>query len=302
MLIADRFTYIHEPKTGGTFVTYVLTQLHGGLTDLRPSRFVHDAFRQRFPTASFYFERLAAPAPLTKVEPAKYGGLYNWNDHGTCSEIPRMYRSRRILATVRNPFQTYVSGYLFGWWKRPEFLSLYHRKVNDFPNRYPTFPDLSFREYLELLHAAWTLRASGDFYEESGPGFQTERFIRFYFRIPWVLRGTKYGISPVVRKLDREYVESRSYLADMFDVHFLPTERLNHELHRFLLEMGYQPAEVEFVRSLDHVLPVGGAEIGFADRATSHDWRSFYTRELREIIRKKDQLMFALFPEFDLPA
>jgi hypothetical protein len=301
MLLANRFTYIHEPKTGGTFVTYVLTQLHGRLTDLRPSRFPHSAFRRRFPTASLYFDRLGAPAPRTKGGPAKYGSLYSWNDHGTCSEIPRMYRSRQILATVRNPFETYASEYLFGWWKRPEWLSHYNRTIRDFPRRYPSFPDLSFREYLELLHAAWTLPANRDFYEGSGSGYLTKRFIRFYFRTPWILRGTKYDVSPVIRRLDPEYVESGSYVADMFRVHFLPTSRLNQELQRFLLEMDYDPADVEFVKNLEHVLPVGGSRIGFAGRATSHDWRSFYTKDLKEIVRKRDQLIFALFPEFDVP-
>ncbi len=301
MLLADRFTYIHEPKTGGTFVTYVLSQLHGGVTNLRPSRFLSPALRHRLPTASFYLERLGAPAPRTKMGPAKYGGLYNWNDHGTCSEIPRMFRSRQVVATVRNPFQTYVSGYLFGWWKRPEFLSLYRRTIRDFPRRYPSFPDLSFREYLELMHASWTLPDNRDLYSGRGTGFQTERFIRFYFRAPWLARGTKYDISSVIRKVNSEYVKSRSYVADMFDVRFLRTDQLNEELHRFLLEMGYDRADVEFVGSLTHVVPVGGAEIGFTDRAISDDWASFYSPDLREIIRRKDDLLFSLFPEFDVP-
>jgi len=226
--------------------------------------------------------------------------LYSWNDHGTCSEIPRLFRSRQILATVRNPFQTYVSGYLFGWWKRPEFLPLYGRTIRDFPRRYPSFPDLSFREYLELLHASWTIPGNRDLYSEGGIGFQSERFIRFYFRGPWLLRGTNYDISSVVRKVDSEYLKSRSYVADMFNVRFLRTERLNEELHRLLLEIGYAPADVEFVGSLKHVVPVGGVEVGFADGATSQDWASFYSPDLREIIRTKDDLLFSLFPEFDV--
>jgi hypothetical protein len=49
------------------------------------------------------------------------------------------------------------------------------------------------------------------------------------------------------------------------------------------------------------VVPVGGADVGFADRATSHDWASFYTPALRDVVRRKDDLLFALFPEFDVP-
>jgi hypothetical protein len=299
VLLSDRFVYIHEPKTGGTFVTYALTQLHGGVTEVRPSRFAREAIRLRLPTAAFRFERRRASAP--SPGPAKYGPLYSWNDHGTCSEIPRMFRSRQILATIRNPFQTYVSGYLFGWWKRPEFISLYQRTIDDFSHRYPSFPDLSFREYLEVMHASWTVPGNRDLYSGTGIGFQSERFIRFYFRVPWLLRGTKHDISSVVRKVHGEYVRSKRYEHDMFDVRFLRTERLNEELRGFLLDTGYGAADVEFVLTLKHVVPVGGAEIGFTERATSHDWAAFYTPELREIVRKKDDLLFALFPEFDVP-
>ena len=297
VLLSDRFVYIHEPKTGGTFVTYALTQLHGGVTDVRPSRFVREATRLRLPTAAFRLERRKASAP--GAGPAKYGRLYSWNDHGTCSEIPRMFRSRQILATIRNPFQTYVSGYLFGWWKRPEYLSLYRRTIEDFQHRYPSFPDLTFTQYMELMHASWTVPGNRDLYSGKGIGFQSERFIRFYFRVPWLLRGTKRDISSVVRKVDGDYVRSRGYVADMYDVRFLRTERLNEELGGFLLEAGYDATDVEFVLTLKHVVPVGGAEIGFTERATSHDWAAFYTPELREIVRRKDDLLFSLFPEFD---
>ena len=301
MLLANRFTYIHEPKTGGSFVTYVLTQLHGHLADVRPLRFLQPTLRQRLPTVSFYLDRLGRAASPVKGESERYGTLYRWNDHGTCSEIPRPYRSRQILATVRNPFETYASEYLFGWWKRPEYLSHYHRVVKDFPRRYPSFPDLSFTQYLEMLHEAWALPGSRDFYEGGGIGYLTERFIRFYFRTPWTLRGPDSRVSSVTRRLGREYVASGDCVGDMFPVRFLSTTRLNEELQKFLLEMAYDPAEVEFVRSLEHVLPAGGAEIRFAERAASHDWPSLYTPELREIIRRKDELIFALFTEFDVP-
>jgi len=298
VLLSDRFVYIHEPKTGGTFVTYALTQLHGGVTDVRPSRFGRDPIRLRLPTAVFRYERGEAAAP--SPEPTQYGRLYSWNDHGTCSEIPRPFRSRQILATIRNPFQTYVSGYLFGWWKRPEFLPLYRRTIEDFHHRYSSFPELSFTQYMELMHASWTVSGNRGLYSGTGIGFQSERFIRFYFRVPWLLRGTRRDISSVVRKVDGEYVRSRGYLADMYDVRFLRTERLNEELRGLLLDAGYDAADVEFVLTLKHVVPVGGAEIDFTERATSHDWAAFYTPELREIVRKKDDLLFSLFPEFDV--
>jgi hypothetical protein len=278
MLLADRFVYVHEPKTGGSFVTYVMTELHGGLADVRGLRIIHPALRRRLPTASFYLDRLGSSATPPQPGGVTYGTLYRWNDHGTCREIPRTYRSRQIIATMRNPFETYVSEYLFGWWKRPEYVPHYQRHVPDFSRRYPSFPDLAFAEYLTLLHEAWALPESRDLYGPGGTGYLTERFIRFYFQAG----------------------EPRD-IGGMYPVRFLRTARLNTDLVRVLLEMDYKPADVEFVESLDHVLPVGGAEVGFADRAASHDWASLYTPELRDIIRTKDELIFDLFPEFNEP-
>jgi hypothetical protein len=278
MLLTNRFVYVHEPKTGGSFVTYVMTELHGGLTDVRGLRIINQTLRRRLPTVSFHLDRLgSSPTPPAPRE-APYGALYRWNDHGTCREIPRTYRSRQILATVRNPFETYVSEYLFGWWKRPEYLPHYRRRVPDFSRRYPTFPDLTFAGYMTLLHEAWALPESRDLYGPDGTGYLTERFIRYYFR-----------------------AGDARHTGDMYPVRFLRTARLNEDLQCFLLSTDYKPEDVEFVKSLDYVLPVGGAEIGFADRAASHDWASRYTSELREIVRKKDELIFDLFPEFDVP-
>jgi hypothetical protein len=299
VLFADRFVYIHEPKTGGTFVTYALTQLHGGLTEVRPSGYVHPAIRRRFPTASFRLERRAASASATGT---KYGPLCSWNDHGTCSEIPGPFRARQIFATMRNPLQKYVSGYLFAWWKRPEYLPLYRDAIPDFARRFSRFPDLSFQEYMELIHASWTVPGNRDLYSGTGIGFQTERFLHFYFRVPWLRRGSKHDISALVDRVDADYVKSNRYLEDMFSVRFLKTESLNEELCDFLLETGYDQADVEFVQTLRHVVPVGGADVELVDRATSHDWASFYTAELVEIVRSKDNLLFTLFPEFDVSA
>jgi len=278
MLLTNRFVYVHEPKTGGSFVTYVMTELHGVLTEVRGLRLINQTLRRRLPTASFYLDRLVSSPTPPAPRGAPYGALYRWNDHGTCREIPRTYRSRQILATVRNPFETYVSEYLFGWWKRPEYVPHYRRLVNEFSRRYRSFPDLTFAEYLNLLHEAWALPESRDLHGPDGTGYLTERFVRFYFRSG----------------------DARD-TGDMYPVRFLRTAQLNEDLVRFLLETDYGPADVDFVRSLDHVLPVGGAEIGFADRAASHDWASLYTPEVWEIVRAKDKLIFDLFPEFDVP-
>ena len=112
---------------------------------------------------------------------------------------------------------------------------------------------------MELMHASWTVPGNRDLYSGTGVGFQTERFIRFYFRVQWLLPGTKFGVSSA---LNGDYVLRRQYEDDIFDVRFLRTDRLNEELHGFLLEMGYDSVDVAFIGTLKHVVPSAAPRSG----------------------------------------
>jgi hypothetical protein len=246
---------------------------------------------------AFYPERLRAARGEDTHEPRKYGRMYNWRDHGICSEIPLGFRSRTILATARNPFQTYVSLFLFEWWKRPEYLPRYERAVPGFTRRFPTFPNLSFREYMELLHAECELPANRQLEDPNALGFLTERFVRYYFRLPRAWHRAPWDLAAVLRRIDDDYIEADRFREDMFPVRFIQTARLNDELREFLLGVGYDSEDIEFLRTLEHVLPVGGARLGFAQRSHSDDWPSYYTPELADLVRRRDRLIFTLFPE-----
>ena len=115
MIFTDRFVYVHEPKTGGTFVTSALFRLYG----LKWTRWTH--------LRDAVFREARARHP-------KYGALvHDGNKHGLCRSIPAAHKAKPVLATVRNPFDLYVSQYEFGWWKRAEFLPFY-RAVRGFEN------------------------------------------------------------------------------------------------------------------------------------------------------------------------
>lgn len=134
MIFTDRFVYVHQPKTGGTFVTSVLFRLHG----FRWTRWTHlqSAFR------------------VNLVHRGRYGTfVYNNHKHGGRGPIPAEQRHKPVLATVRNPYDLYVSQYQFGWWKRREYRRWFR-------------PDLSFEGY---VHAAA---------EAFGP--LAEQFLRFH--------------------------------------------------------------------------------------------------------------------------
>src|SRR5262245_1870540 len=135
MLFTDRYCFVHMPKTGGTFVTTVLLRVHG----IRWTWLTH----------------LASSVKRDLTYRGEYGTfIYNNKKHGTCSDIPAAHRHKQVLATVRSPYDLYVSQYEFGWWKRREMLP-YLRAVPGFARDYAHFPDLSFAEFVRLTCAAF---------------------------------------------------------------------------------------------------------------------------------------------------
>ena len=263
MILTDRFVAVHEPKTGGTFVASSLFNLYGAQWNLR--------------------NRLASAFGRNVVARGKYGSfIFTNNKHGGCNEIPEAFRDRPILASVRNPYDLYVSQYEFGWWKRREYLPWY-RRVPDFERRFPRFPDLSFAEYMELTDAAFrTLR--NDRFGGSGPGLYTEQFVKFYFQRP----------DEAYARIDDAYIAAEAYRRDLHDLRFVRTDRLNVELYEFLLGMGIEKRDAELVLGLGKILPQGKG------RAADSRWETYYTGELKRSVRERDRLVFAIFPHFDV--
>ena len=156
MVATDRFVYVHQPKTGGTFVTKVLFEL-GDVLGTRE-------LKVRSPRTAFVRAKLK---------------------HGTCRDVPRALRDRPVWTTVRNPYDQYVSEYAFGWWRRDDFRRHFRRRVRPFDKLYPDYPDLSFADFLRLYHQAFGRTARSRRFESAdGVGWLTERFVRYYARRP----------------------------------------------------------------------------------------------------------------------
>ncbi len=263
MIFTDRFVCVHEPKTGGTFVASALFRLYGAEWNLR--------------------NKLASAFGRDVVARGKYGTfVFTNHKHGGCNEIPEAWRGRPILASVRNPYDLYVSQYEFGWWKRREFLRWY-RRLPDFERRFPRFPDLSFTEYMELTGDAFrTLR--NDRFGGGGPGLYTEQFVKFYFKDP----------AEAFARIDDGYIESGAFRRDLHDLRFVRTGRLNLDLYEFLIGIGIEPDDAGFIKDLDRILPRGRG------RAADQRWEAYYTDDLKRSVRERDRLVFALFPCFDV--
>jgi hypothetical protein len=225
MIITDRIVVLNNPKTGSTFVRTVLKQLHG-----HPApgpRLLQRALRRLGLRRDTGLTELLLPVPgaVMPMPP---------NQHGGYCQIPPQHRGKEIMSVVRDPFARLLSIFRFRWWSEYPGVA-----AHVLERHFPTFPDLTLEQYLRLEEMAMDTRLNG---RASGlqVGRQTIRFIDMFFRDPPAVLG----------RLDADYLDSDQFLEDLPCIRFLSTERLNQQLHAFLLEHGYPPARLQFI--LDH--------------------------------------------------
>lgn len=268
MIFTDTFTFIHEPKTGGTFVTKALLRAHR----IKWNRLTH----------------LVVAIRKQLTYQTRYGTfIYHHNKHGTCREMPAEQQHKQVLANVRNPFDVLVSQYEFGWWRRAEFLP-YYRRVPNFERDYANFPRIDFAGYVTLVNRAF--RGDGTPRDEhEGIGYLSEQFIKYYFKNP----------AASIIQINNEYASTAhrfslsDYKTEMFDVSFIHTHRLNRDLHDFLIGKNYQVEDTDFILTSERVLPLGKG------RTANQKWERYYTAQLKEFVRERERFLFEAFPEFD---
>lgn len=257
MVITEHFVYIHLPKTGGTFVETVLSEL----LDKRNELFI-DTSRQD--------DKLS---------------LRVSNQHSPVSDIPEIDRSKKILFTVRNPYDHYVSFYEFGWWKLYPGDLFNEVRIRE---KYPHFPNINFEEWLvsnfdwRLLDSTHSESKIAKQIQESNMGPLTLDYVRFIFPCPEIVAANM--------KDNFEVVQLRKELPDIY---FLHMENLNSELFKFLLSIDYNEQNIKFILEKNKILPEG------SHPRTLQSWIDYYTPELKELVRKKERLIFEMFPEYD---
>lgn len=192
------------------------------------------------------------------------------SQHGDYRQIPEEHKHKKIVSVVRNPLQRYISEYLYGWWRtHPEGFKA------EIAAKFHKFPELSFQEYYEMV--SLSARA------ESGinVGYETIRFVKFYFSDP----------QEALLNFNNEYIEDKKYRDDLPDIIFLHQEDLNNELFDFLLSIGYSQKDIVSIKMAQRV-NVTHREY---NQLAVHD---FFSQEMKEDVREKDRLLFALFPEY----
>jgi hypothetical protein len=261
MLITDEFVMINFPKTGSSFARAVLKQIHR--YDTLPNRIRRRVGLPNKPP----LQELILPVIDRRYPPGLRG------QHGTYRQIPLEHRHKTIVSIIRNPFDRYVSLYLFGWWKR-----VLPAERSELEKAYPRFPDLTFVEYYDLANHVLRPNRLGGIQPKIELGLHTIQFIQFYFKEP----------ERVLSEIDDDYIEQERYVQDMADVIFLRQRKLNQDLYQFLLNKGYPEADIRFIREAERVNTTSGR----SDRA---NWKGFYTPALIAEVLKKDRLIFKLF-------
>jgi hypothetical protein len=253
MILTPRFVFIHWPKTGGTFVTQVIRRIHKK-------------------------DRSWMRRALGRFVGFGYTDL---NKHGGCSEMPPAAAGLPIVSTVRNPYDHLVSTFEYAWWKRFPDPWVDWEKVR---RALPTCPEFTFAEYVTFSTTMRGQLPPQPVPPEDRLGFQSETFVRLFFRDP----------AAAWPRIDDAYIAARGWEKDMHPVHFLRTERLNAELRAWLTGVGYAPERTAFLEKQDRIYPEG------SKRTKDMDWHGYYTPELKAAVRRRERLLFAVFPEYDL--
>jgi len=259
MIITEGFVYIHLPKTGGSFVENVLNRLYRD----QPGMFVDTA---------------------TSEGRAWVGS--GTDQHQTVGEIPASYRNLPVLFTVRNPFDHHVSFYEFGWWKTHPGDTFNETLIR---RALPHYPELSFTEYLEafydwqLLHPDHYPGGLEERLATAGIGPLSWEYLRFLFDDP--KRQIEVWSN---RESDTQFIPALN------QVHFLRQDRLNRDLHDFLLGMGHSRASLDFILEMPRIYPDTKAP-----RRASRDWATYYTAALLALVRRREAWLFTLLPQYD---
>lgn len=265
MLVTDRFVYIHQPKTGGTFVSAMMNRAHeasGGTVD---TIWIDPDTTATLP--------VVGPGRMLNVM------MSTRNQHGARRDIPAQYRDRPVVATVRNPYDRYVSQFEFAWWRvNPEMFG----PLAETLARYPAYPDLTFEQFIELTNTVSVpYRPEG--HPDRTPGFHTQQFVEYFAPDP----------TAAYPQLSDGTLGIGHWRAAMAGVRFLEQDRLNRALHSFLLEMGYASERVGFILGAEKILPDGS-------RLRAQHWTNYFSPALKAFVRRKEDLLFQLFPQFDV--
>lgn len=272
MIITPEFVFVHIQKTGGTFVADVLRDMLCPNQRLRILYKLRSKYGISLPFFNYRYREF-----LSKDQ----------GQHAWCNEIPKEDRRKRIVSIIRNPYEYYVSAYTFGWWKTDLKGCLENESFNYFEDKdaakqkYPNLLDADFPKFMAASweFSRWTRNTVGRHPNAKDLGMCTLRYIYFFCKDHSYVFEAAHDPELLLKRVKEKH----------YDVHFLRQERLNQDLHAFLLSVGYHSSDIAFI------LEKGAVNVSRKRR----DFWEFYDESLKKKVRKADTLLFQLFPEYD---
>lgn len=261
MLITEKFVMLNFPKTGSTFARAALMQAH------QPNKL--ERIRHRLGWGGPTLQELKmAPFRLTEAYTAWQKNRPP-SQHGVYVQVPEAHRHKAIMSVVRDPIERIVSLYEYKDWQKYPFPD------RDTVSRaFPSFPDLSFEEYLKLSDLNRHLVQPAGLQVEVGP--LTNQFIGFYARDPL----------KTLLALREDTDLRKEYNLHFPKIRFLHTENLNQELYDYLLELGYPRHRIAFI--------TGMGKKNISERSRN----SYLTPAQVARIHASERFFYQLFPEY----
>ena len=264
MMIGENFILLNLPKTASTFARQAIKKAYY----IRNSWL--DRTLMKFGVKKKGFKELLLPNIKVKYRTGK-------DQHGIYDQIPQKYldNGRELVSIIRDPFAGYVSRYTFESWKKNNPYDLSRVK-----ERFPHFPDLSFKEYLEYSnnYALPHRLQNVDLKEGTQIGTLSAQFIQMFCR----------DHKEALRNINKDYKKNGLYEKHFPDITFLKTENINDDLYRFLLRKGFSKENVQFIQDRE--------KVNVSNRRPYHQ---YLDKEAIERIMELEWLLFDLFPEYN---
>jgi hypothetical protein len=272
VLITPDFVYLHLPKTAGTFVTAMVSMAYQRRVARLVPRAVERSVRAR--------ARQSPPRAGALCAAVALFGSADYDKHGGRQAVPRKYAERPLVATIRHPFDRYVSKYEFGWWRGDRFA--FPDLQQEARKRFHHFPDLSFREFMAWNRTIADARARALGIEVE-VGLETIDYLSFFGRDQSDLVGISR--TAIRHRLER----------DLGEIHLLRAERVAASLSEYLRAAGIDQEMCEQVRQEPQILPPKSR----SNPRLEHDWTKYFTADMRREYADQDASLFEVFPYYE---
>jgi hypothetical protein len=240
MIITDDFVFLNYPKTGTTFARHIIKKVYDGR-----------------------FSELLLPESINHISKLP-------SQHGSLSSIPLLQKNKKIVSIIRNPFDRYVSLWKFRWYAHSPPIS---QKI--LSREYPGFPDISFREFLEMTDrfSKNNVLLAHDLNDATDLGFQTLQFVAFYGASPRENLIDTLGLKPL----------------RIPEIIWLRQSNLRSDLKSFLLSIGIREGQLAAIDTQE--------ELNVSRSESEKDWRKFWSDDLYDLYSRKEELLLKEFPK-----